>query len=44
MLRCDRAWFLQTKPAPPPNRGKADTLKEAKAALKLRYAEVKGRT
>jgi hypothetical protein len=36
-------WFLQTEPAPPPNSGKADTLEEAKAQFKRRYAEVKGR-
>jgi hypothetical protein len=36
-------WFLQTEPAPPTNSGKADTLEEAKAAFKRRYAEVKGR-
>jgi hypothetical protein len=34
-------WFLQTAPAPPPNRGIADTLDEAKAAFKKRYDEVK---
>jgi hypothetical protein len=34
-------WFLQTDPAPPPNKGIADTLDEAKAAFKKRYAEVK---
>jgi hypothetical protein len=27
-------WFLQTEPAPPPNRGMADTLEEAKTAFK----------
>jgi hypothetical protein len=37
-------WFLQTEPAPPPNSGKADSLEEAKAAFKRRYAEVEGRT
>jgi hypothetical protein len=36
-------WFLQTVPAPPPNSGVADTLDEAKAAFKKRYAEVKGK-
>jgi hypothetical protein len=36
-------WFLQTEPAPPPNSGKAESLEEAKAAFKRRYAEVKGR-
>jgi hypothetical protein len=36
-------WFLQTVPAPPPNQGMADTLDEAKAWFKRRYAEVKGR-
>ncbi len=36
-------WFLQTTPAPPPNSGTADTLDEAKAAFKKRYAEVKGK-
>ncbi len=35
-------WFLQTVPAPLPNRGKADTLEEAKSGFKRRYAEVKG--
>jgi hypothetical protein len=34
-------WFLQTDPAPPPNKGIADTLDEAKSAFKKRYAEVK---
>jgi hypothetical protein len=34
-------WFLQTEPAPP-NSGMADTLDEAKAEFKKRYAEVKG--
>jgi hypothetical protein len=34
-------WYLQTNPAPPPNRGIADTLDDAKAAFKGRYAEVK---
>jgi hypothetical protein len=34
-------WFLQTELAPPPNSGKADSLEEAKAAFKRRYAEVK---
>ncbi len=34
-------WCLQTNPAPPPNRGIADTLDEAKAAFKQRYEEVK---
>jgi len=37
-------WFLQTEPAPPPNSDKADTLEDAKAAFKRRYAEVKRRT
>jgi hypothetical protein len=37
-------WFLQTEPAPPPNSGKTDSLEEAQAAFKRRYAEVKGRT
>jgi hypothetical protein len=37
-------WFLQIEPAPPPNSGMADTLEEAKAAFKQRYAEVKGAT
>jgi hypothetical protein len=37
-------WFLQTEPAPPPNSGVADSLDEAKAAFKRRYAEVRGRT
>jgi hypothetical protein len=36
-------WFLQTEPTPPPNSGKADTLDEAKADFKARYAEVKGK-
>jgi hypothetical protein len=35
-------WFLQTVPAPPPNSGVSNTLDEAKAAFKRRYAEVKG--
>ena len=34
-------WFLQTVPAPPPNQGTADTLDEAKAGFKTRYAEVR---
>jgi hypothetical protein len=34
-------WFLQTDPAPPPNKGIADTLDEAQAAFKTRYLEVK---
>jgi hypothetical protein len=37
-------WFLQTEPAPPPNRGMADTLEETKAEFKTRYLEVKGGT
>ncbi len=36
-------WFLQTVPAPQPNRGRADTLEEAKAGFKNRYQEVKGK-
>ncbi len=36
-------WFLQTVPAPQPNRGRADTLEGAKAGFKRRYAEVKGK-
>jgi hypothetical protein len=36
-------WFLQTEPAPPPNQGMADTLEDAKAGFKARYAEVKGK-
>jgi hypothetical protein len=35
-------WFLQTVPAPPPNSGATDSLEEAKAEFKRRYAEVKG--
>jgi hypothetical protein len=35
-------WFLQTAPAPPPNSGMADTLEEAKAGFKRRYAQVRG--
>ena len=34
-------WFLQVEGAPPPNKGIADTLDEAKAALAKRYQEVK---
>ena len=34
-------WFLQVVEAPLPNKGMADTLEEAKAALKKRYEEVK---
>jgi len=34
-------WFLQTVPAPPPNRGVVDSLEEAKTAFKARYAEVR---
>jgi hypothetical protein len=34
-------WFLQTEPVPPPNSGKADSIEEAEAAFKRRYAEVK---
>jgi hypothetical protein len=34
-------WFLQTEPAPPPNRGMTDTLEEAKAEFKKRYIEIK---
>jgi hypothetical protein len=34
-------WCLQTDPAPPPSRGIADTLDDAKAAFKKRYEEVK---
>jgi len=34
-------WCLQTDPAPPPNRGVADTLDEAKAAFAKRYEEVR---
>jgi hypothetical protein len=34
-------WFPQTDPAPPPKRGIADTLDEAKAALAKRYEEVR---
>jgi hypothetical protein len=37
-------WFLQTEPAPPPNRGMADTLEEAKAEFKVHYIQVKGGT
>jgi hypothetical protein len=33
----------QTVPAPLPNQSIADTLEEAKAGFKKRYAEVKGR-
>jgi hypothetical protein len=36
-------WFLQTEPAPPPNTGMADTLEEAKAEFKARYAQVRGK-
>jgi hypothetical protein len=36
-------WCLQTDPAPPANRGIADTLDDAKAAFKKRYEEVKQR-
>ncbi len=36
-------WFLQTVPAHLPNRGKADTLEEAKPRFKKRYQEVKGK-
>lgn len=36
-------WFLQTDPAPPPSSGVANTLEEAKADFKQRYAEVRGR-
>ena len=36
-------WFLQTEPAPPPNQGMADTLDEAKAGFKRRYAAVNRR-
>jgi hypothetical protein len=32
-----------TEPAPPPNSGMAETLEEAKAGFRRRYAEVKGR-
>jgi hypothetical protein len=41
--RIEVAVFLQTEPTPPPNSGKADTLDEAKADFKARYAEVKGK-
>jgi hypothetical protein len=34
-------WTLQVVRAPPPNKGIADTLDEAKAALAKRYQEVK---
>jgi len=34
-------WFLQVVEAPLPNKGIADTLDEAKAALAKRYGEVK---
>jgi len=34
-------WFPQIEGAPPPNKGIADTLDEAKAALAKRYEEVK---
>jgi hypothetical protein len=34
-------WFLETAPAPSPNKGMADTLDGAKAALAERYDEVK---
>jgi hypothetical protein len=34
-------WFLQVEEAPLPNKGIADTLDEAKAALIKRYEEVK---
>jgi hypothetical protein len=37
-------WFLQTVPAPSPNSGVVNTLEEAKADFKRRYAAVKGRT
>ncbi len=36
-------WFLQTVPAPLPNRGKADTLEGAKTGFKRRYQEVRGK-
>jgi hypothetical protein len=35
-------WFLQTVPAPLPNRGMADTLEDAKASFKKRHQQVKG--
>ena len=34
-------WFLQTVPAPPPNRGIVTSLEEAKTAFKARYTEVR---
>jgi hypothetical protein len=34
----------QTEPAPPPGSGVTNSLKEAKAEFKRRYAEVRGRT
>jgi len=34
-------WCLQTNPAPPLNRGVADTLDEAKAAFAKRYQEIR---
>jgi hypothetical protein len=34
-------WFLQVEEAPLPNKGIADTLDEAKAALTKRYEEVR---
>jgi hypothetical protein len=34
-------WVLQVVRAPPPNKGIADTLDEAKAALAKRYEEMK---
>ena len=34
-------WFMQTAPvAPPPNSGSADTLDEAKAAIRARYESI----
>ena len=33
-------WFLQVVPATPPNQGMTDSLDEAKAASKARYAQV----
>jgi hypothetical protein len=46
ICRGDRKWkwLLETELAPPPNGGLADTLEEAAAAFKRRYAEVTGRT
>jgi hypothetical protein len=35
-------WFLEIEAAPPPTRGMAATLEEAKADFERRYVEVKG--